>query len=109
MIKKLKRNIFWSVQLSAMAILLGFLILLLRLTLSGGSLSADSRRRRVWAVAASRDRWWRRGACVWLRRCLLGEFRVDELYLLLDGGQVILDSLDAAFHLADHRVSRFAL
>ena len=28
MIKKLKRNIFWSVQLSAMAILLGFLILL---------------------------------------------------------------------------------
>ena len=28
MIKKLKRNIFWSVQLSAMAVLLGFLILL---------------------------------------------------------------------------------
>ena len=35
----------------------------------------------------------------------LFEFGVDELYFLLYGGQIVFDVLDAALHLAHHRVA----
>ena len=37
------------------------------------------------------------------------ELGVDELDFFFDRGEVVFDALDAALHLFDHRVARFAL
>ena len=39
----------------------------------------------------------------------MSEFRIDKFKLVLDGAQIVLDTLDSAFHLTHHRVAALAL